>query len=361
MNTNKLPELRLQITGEVAECNLNEFKAGAIEIIKSINTDLTTDQDFTDADKAIKWCKGVEKKLDDAKEKALNQTASIKQVFDTLDEIREETRQKRLELDRLVKAQKKSVKESMLTQAKTDLMEYVAALEATLNCCRLPPQSFDFEAAIKGKKTIKSIEAAIKAETNKLKEHIDAAFDDFKNNVSHFEEVASEHKTLFYDLPTLATKPCGEFKAIVSARIAEHKAAELKRQEEERRKAEEAAKEQAPEPALKGVIMSDEATQAKAKLDAIFLKVKSDPDQGKAITSAIDSFSHDVIKVAKDNLGHEQEESEEYTVINYAQAVREFAYANRPDIKDERLIGIIEGFLWQITDIEIEIKQKVKN
>ena len=50
-----LPALRIEVTGAVTASNLAEFKQTALAAIRSVNRDLKTDQDFADADKAVKW------------------------------------------------------------------------------------------------------------------------------------------------------------------------------------------------------------------------------------------------------------------------------------------------------------------
>ena len=66
-----LPALRIEVTGQVTASNLAEFKETALSAIRSVNRTLITDQDFADADKAIKWCADVESRLAAAKEHAL--------------------------------------------------------------------------------------------------------------------------------------------------------------------------------------------------------------------------------------------------------------------------------------------------
>jgi predicted phage-related endonuclease len=72
-----------------------------------VNRDLSTDADFADAEKAVKWCSDVESRLAAAKEHALSQTASIEALFRTIDDISAEARTVRLELDKLVTARAK--------------------------------------------------------------------------------------------------------------------------------------------------------------------------------------------------------------------------------------------------------------
>src|SRR5690606_3889090 len=105
-----LPALRIEVTGMVTASNLAEFKTHALAVLGGINTDLRNDQDFADAERTVKWCKEVEDRLEAAKQHALSQTSSIDELFRTIDTIAAETRAKRLELDKLVKARKDAIR-----------------------------------------------------------------------------------------------------------------------------------------------------------------------------------------------------------------------------------------------------------
>src|SRR5690606_7791397 len=102
-------------------------KEHALAVVSAINKDLQTDEDFADAEQTEKWCGDVEKKLDAAKEHALAQTQSIDELFRTTDDIREQFRRTRLDLDKLVKARKEAIRGEILQGGKG---KYAAHLEA---------------------------------------------------------------------------------------------------------------------------------------------------------------------------------------------------------------------------------------
>lgn len=91
-----LPAIHIELTGMVTASNLAEVREQALSVFRSINRDLQTDEDFANAEKTVKWCGEIEKKLDAAKEHALAQTASISELFSTLDQIKAEARETRL-------------------------------------------------------------------------------------------------------------------------------------------------------------------------------------------------------------------------------------------------------------------------
>ncbi len=125
-----LPALRIELTGQVTTSNLSEYKDHALAVFAGINKDLQTDQDFADAEKTVKWCADIEERLAAAKQHALSQTQSIDQLFSTIDEISAEARRVRLDLDKLVKAQKESIRSEIVLTASAKLKAHIAELNA---------------------------------------------------------------------------------------------------------------------------------------------------------------------------------------------------------------------------------------
>lgn len=227
-----LPALRIEVTGMVTNSNLTAFKEHALAVLGGINTELTTDQHFADADKTVKWCKDVEQRLEAAKQHALSQTASIDELFRTLDAIAEETRAKRLELDKLVKARKEAIRLEIKTTAEKAWQRHVAAINARLAPVMMPEIQADFAGVMKGKKTVASLRdaadtelARVKIEANGLAEKIDANLRTIK---------AAGHEFLFADLQMLVVKDADDLAAIIDNRIAQHAAAEKEKLERER-------------------------------------------------------------------------------------------------------------------------------
>ena len=127
-----LPQLSVDLVGEVRGTNLADYKESAIAFIESINTDLQTDQDFADAESVIKFCNKAESDLKQIRANALSQTADINQLFTDIDVLRESLRQKRLTLNKLVQARKAEIKGQVIRAARQSLAEHIATLEARL-------------------------------------------------------------------------------------------------------------------------------------------------------------------------------------------------------------------------------------
>jgi len=232
-----LPALRIEVTGAVTASNLAEFKSTALGAIRSVNRTLKTDQDFADAEKAVKWCADVESRLKAAKEHALSQTADIDALFKALDDIGAEARTVRLDLDKLVSRRKVEVKEEAVAAARKQLDAHIATLNAELAPMRLPQVVTDFAGAIKGLKSLQSMQDKLDATLAVAKIAAEADARAIRANLAAFKDKAEGFEFLFADLSQLVHKAADDFAALVTARIATHDAAEA----EKKRKAAEAA------------------------------------------------------------------------------------------------------------------------
>lgn len=229
-----LPALRISVTGMVNSSNLDAYRQAAFAVIESVNTKLVTDQDFADAEEAVKFFGKSEKELADGKKAILAQTASIDDVFRMIDEVSEAMRQKRLFLDKLVKQQKEAIKLSIISSANDALAAFWNAETKCIDHAGLCPIRADFAGAIKGLRTISSIENAADSELARVKIEAGKLIARLKINTAVFEKEAGEFKFLFSDLAQLIYKEDGDFKSIVLLRIADHEAREQSRLEAER-------------------------------------------------------------------------------------------------------------------------------
>lgn len=237
-----LPALRIELTGAVTASNLADFKATALGAIRAVNRTLKTDQDFADAERAVKWCAEVEQRLKAAKDHALSQTADIEALFRALDDIAAEAKAARLDLDKLVTRRKAEVKEEAVMAARRALDAHIAEINAELAPMRLQPVAADFAAAIKGLRSLESLHNALGTALAQAKIQADGQARGIRANVAAFQALAlaEDFGFLFRDLDQLVHKAADDFAAVVRSRIAEHKAAEAAK--EAKRQAEEAAR-----------------------------------------------------------------------------------------------------------------------
>ncbi|WP_239986348.1 hypothetical protein [Pseudomonas congelans] len=241
----QLDALRLTIGGMVTASNLEQFKAHSLAAFSAINTDLQTDQHFADAEKTVKWCGEVEERLEAAKQHALSQTETIDALFRTIDEISEQARRKRLELDKLVKARKVAIREEIVLKAKAALREHLDKINNSFGSkVRLPEIPADFAGAIKGKNNIASLRDAADSELARAKIEASQIGDGIRANLESLRSLAVDHAFLFNDAQQIVLKNNDDLVALIKVRINEHKQAEEAKElaQRERIRAEETAK-----------------------------------------------------------------------------------------------------------------------
>lgn len=283
-----LPALRVEVSGQVIASNLAEFKAIVIERFKSIKTDLVTDQDFADAEETIKWCKGVEDKLEQAKENALSQTASIEEVFRTADDLKEVARQTRLTLDKAVKSQKEAKKTELVLQAKHDYETHIAKLQLDLDGLRLNVPLPNFGEAIKGLKTIGSMRAKIGAALLEAQSTANQAAGRIANNLKMLASV-HHYSFLFSDRQALCEKDAETLELIIEQRVAQHKREQEAKLEAERARIR--AEEEAKAKAAAQAQIEAERQRANAEEEAKQKAIRENP-LGLIITEEV-RRSHD--------------------------------------------------------------------
>lgn len=234
-----LPALTVQLVGQVTSSNLATFQTVVMERIKAINTTLVTDNDFATADKMVKFLDDGEKRLELVKSQALAQTASIDELFRTIDTLKAEMRAKRLTLDKLVKAEKENRKAEIVTAANREFADHLAAL---LNRVGVPiPAIGSFGESVKGLKSLDSMRDKVSVALANAKIEANAIADRIDSNRKMVDDMS-----LFPDFAQVATKAPDDFAALLAMRTAARKEAEEKRlaEDRERIRAEEQAKAQ---------------------------------------------------------------------------------------------------------------------
>ncbi len=221
-----LPALLVQVEGRVVATNLDQFKQTALDFIGKIKTDLSTDQDFADADKMTRFLKDGEDKLETVKSQALAQTASIEELFRTIDLLKDEMRGKRLTLERAVKTRKDSIRNEIMQGGKDKLAAHIAALNARLGKPYMPDIAADFVGVMKGKKTISSLRDAVDTELARAKIAANEVGDRIQVNLNILREMAADYTFLFADTAQIVLKANDDLVALVKLRIADHKEAE---------------------------------------------------------------------------------------------------------------------------------------
>ena len=242
-----LPALRIEARGMVTASNMAEFREHAMAVLGEINRNLQTDEDFANAESTVKWCSGVEERLEAAKANVLAQMADVDAVCRTIDDVSAETRRIRLELDKLVKAEKENRRAQIVAAGVQAVRDHYAEMAVGLGEHAIyVPASMpsDIGAAIKGLKTLASIREKVDAAVANAKIAASQKADAIRANIAILN-ASAEHAHLFPDRASLcATKQPDDLRNLIFQRIAEHAKREQAKLEAERERirAEEQAK-----------------------------------------------------------------------------------------------------------------------
>lgn len=309
----RLPALVVNLIGEVTRSNLSAYKAAAIEVIGNINTVLTTDQHFADAENHIKFCDAGEKELELVKGQALAQTATIDELFRTINDLKEHLRAKRLTLQSLVKTRKETIRLEIVAAAKAKFTEHITSLGSRIGRVGwINMAQPDFTAAIKGKKNISSLHEACDTLLAKSKIEANAIADKIDANLRHLSDINAP-MFLFSDLQTLANNDAEYFAAVVKGRMDKHAADELEKQEAQRE-----------------TIRQEELAKIQQEAD---LEVQ----KACAVTEVIDSDGV-ITQVAT---GVEIEARITQSPLNAPSPLRTFATAGRPRAATRALVDVV--------------------
>jgi putative phage-type endonuclease len=241
--------LSLVIEGRVLASNLDAFKAGADAFIARLPKpeDLQSDQDFADADAAVKACEDAESRIKTAKEMAQAQMTDVDAVFRAADHIAATIRSARLALAKVVESEKDRRRADIIAGAVRSVGEHYGMLNASLGRYAInPPSSLSSEigAAVKGKRTLTSITDAANTAAANAKIAASQRAEVVRANAAMID-ADTEHATLYPDAVSLVTTMTSDnLKNLMFARIAEHAKREEAKLEAERQRirAEEQAK-----------------------------------------------------------------------------------------------------------------------
>ena len=212
-----LPALRIEVEGRVLATNLDQFRERATAVIQAIKTELVTDQDFADAEQTVKWCDEAESRLAGAKEAAMAQTASIDALFKTIDAISEQIRQKRLLLTKLVKSEKENRRAALVLAAHEEIRQHRDALNKRIGGNWMPVTQHPFGDAVKGLKSLKSMEDKLDTAIAQAKVAESAMADRIQVNRDTLE--SSGRAVLMPDFSQVCQKEPADFLLLLNARI----------------------------------------------------------------------------------------------------------------------------------------------
>ena len=234
-----LPALFVEVVGEVRRTNLVVWKDVMESRIAAINTDLKTDQDFATAGLMVKFLDAGERRLEEVKAAALSQTSTIEELFNTVNKLKADMATKRIFLEKLVTKRKVEIRTEIVQEGQKDYAAHAQALNKQLGAKFIHESVHDLDTVTKG---LRSFDSARNGVSTRIASHTIEATAQAAMVQANLDLLKQhqDHEFLFPDVATIALKKTDDFAALVKVRIADHKAAEEKREAEakEQREAE---------------------------------------------------------------------------------------------------------------------------
>jgi predicted phage-related endonuclease len=224
-----LPAVAVRMDGAlVVQSNLPAFGEALKAFVGRVPKRPSTDQEFADTEAACKALKRAEDALDAAEANALASLEDVNSMRRMVADFRNLARETRLASEKMVERRKAEVKEEAVVAARRALDAHIAALNAEIAPMRLPAIAADFAGAIKGKRSITSMQEALDGLLVATKIAAEAEARAIRANLAAFRELALDvdFGFLFPDLGQIVHKAAEDFALLVRSRIATHKAAE---------------------------------------------------------------------------------------------------------------------------------------
>lgn len=229
-----LPAVAVRLDGALTVAgNLPTFAEALRAFIDRIPKKPTNDNEFATVDAACKALKKAEEALDAAEAGALASITDVEAMRRAVADCRKLARDTRLAAEKLVDRRKTEIKEQAVLAARAALDKHIADLNGELAPMSLRLQPVDFAAAIKGLRSIASMQDALDTALAAGKIVADAQARVIRGNVAAFKAATGEDRTLqalFADLGQLVHKAADDFAAVLDHRITKHRADEAERE-----------------------------------------------------------------------------------------------------------------------------------
>lgn len=242
----QLPALRSSVKGElVLESNIKEWESAALVYIQTVRDhELKTDQDFEDADAAVKWCVSSKTTLDGLKSNLMSATGDVNTAVGTLDRLMSELDKTRIQFTKAMDARKAERKAEIVAGGVAAYEKHEAELIRDTGGPWIVLGKPDFGSAIKNLRTFASIQNAVDTALAAAKMRADESARKIRESLRILAEDGAGYEFLFNDRLALIGKAPDDLRLLVKSRIAEHQSAEKAKEEaqRERIRAEEAAR-----------------------------------------------------------------------------------------------------------------------
>jgi len=223
-----LPSVIIQVKGELTLCNIGDVRPIFDKFLQEATTDLVTDNDFAIAEDESKKARDIAKRCIATEKSVIDQTASISEVTRELRMYADKFNALALQQEKAVKTQKENIKIALLNKTTAEFGVFIKTLNDGIKPIYLKTQQPDFMGAMKGKRTVSSLEDAVIFELSRCQSIAVGAASLISANLKEVA-AAGEYKFLFNDFESLVLLDIEHLKMTIITRIKEHKEAQAQK------------------------------------------------------------------------------------------------------------------------------------
>jgi predicted phage-related endonuclease len=231
-----LPAVSVQVSGSITVAdNFKIFETALRDFVDNrLIKKPQTDQDFADLTEQIKSLEKAEAALDAAEASMLAQVETVDTLKRTKDMLHKLARDNRLAAQKLLEAEKLNRRNEIVRGGTEAFTKHIQELNERLGKPYMPQINADFAGAIKGLRTITSLQNAVDTELARVKAEAETIAAKIETNLNSLRELAKDHPFLFADTSQLVMKANDDLVTLIKMRISEHQQAEAAKLEAER-------------------------------------------------------------------------------------------------------------------------------
>lgn len=203
-----LPVPSVVVRGEITASNLTEITPQFDTYLESIKTELSTDQDFADAEANAKNCREMAKRIEALQENIIGQMVTVNEANGILENYKKAFNAIGLRLEKAVKEQKEMLKTQAIMKAKIEYADFVTELNKGI-AVQLSQKLAcpDFATEIKGVKTLETMQSRInsalangKVEATTLANEVKSKLAYISESSKGYEHLVNVHAIVFGDI-----------------------------------------------------------------------------------------------------------------------------------------------------------------
>lgn len=203
-----LPVPSVVVRGEITASNLTEITPQFDTYLESIKTELSTDQDFADAEANAKNCREMAKRIEALQENIIGQMVTVNEANGILENYKKAFNAIGLRLEKAVKEQKEMLKTQAIMKAKIEYADFVSELNKGISVqLSLKLACPDFATEIKGVKTLETMQSRINSALANGKVEATTLANDVKSKLAYisesskgYEHLVNVHAIVFGDI-----------------------------------------------------------------------------------------------------------------------------------------------------------------